>query len=195
MSKPDAGNDSVPAFIETVERFLSVIDGLDYLSAIELLRHMDELIPLLYGHAQQLHGLDDADDHGELAMHIIFSPENRSERYGQLRTRIEAKLGRQDLFRTVHDPFVENEKTIDVTLSDVLAELYIYMKSVLDAYRRVADQDRRVVLSRVIPAAGLYWGHDAVEAILAVHWLVHHHYDDIGDEFFLYGDSDEEPSP
>jgi hypothetical protein len=197
MAKGRRGSSGVAgAFIESADRFISVIDGMDHMSEIEFLRHMDELVPLVYSRSQQLHALDSDstdDDSDGLAMHAIFSNRDHAERYRQLSTRIEAKLGRQNKFRMLHDPFAENERPVAITLSDVLSQLYLHMKSVVDTYRRVADKDRSVVLSRVVPATGIYWGHDAVEAILGVHWLVHHHYDEIGDEFFpIY--SDEEPS-
>ncbi len=196
-TQQELGSEEVMQFIETAERFCGVIERLDYFSEAAFLRQMVELLPLLYYTACRLpdYPWPDENDDSEESRRAF---EHRKQHVDELRIslmqdlpmevpiddQLRVKLGTHDAYSFVFDPVHPHEgEALDGSLSEDIESVYSDVKMALDLYRSDDELGMREAIWDWSFGKKTHWGPHALQALSAIHWLYHQHYDE-DDEVF-----------
>ncbi len=187
----DIRSEGVPPFVEAAKRYCSAIERRESYSEIELLRAMDELLPLLLWSACALPDLE-SEEHLEFEHKRV---KEWIEEHHPIMNQLRDKFGVRDVYHFVFDPASRDDhESIPGTLSDDLASVYMDLKEQFNLYNSDEVSDVREAIWHWRFSFASHWGHHATGALRAVHWLVHQHYDAVDNEWWDT-DVEEEPSP
>jgi hypothetical protein len=202
---------AVRRFVKVAEKVCDVFERVDDLPEVELLRQLEELLPLAYSLAHRIPDLYDRDDdeddedseeaedddesvRWERPPKGLSDAENMA-RWKDLYERMGQKLGAHSHIAFVLDPASPDERgVVDGELAHLLAALYVNLKDGLILYGRSSGEDRAEGLWALWFGMKHGWGWELAQAFLPIHSLLHQHYDAIGEEWWANYD-DEEASP
>ncbi|HJQ23364.1 MAG TPA: DUF5063 domain-containing protein [Blastocatellia bacterium] len=154
-------------FVKVVRDYLTLVDGLPGLTAIEFLSQCAILVPQIYALSQQLPDIELTDDE--------VSEESEDEPEPPM-GKIHTLLGKYDLYAEVFDP-VFDEAALKTTISDDLSDIYTDLKRHLSKYDSGDEHKQRIAIWEWKFHMKIHWGHHAVGVLRPIHSLVHDHLD------------------
>jgi hypothetical protein len=170
--------DQASLFADAVERFCRIIEKVESLPNALFLEQLDETLPELYAHAHRL-PLIWADNSRD-----IDHPVAINDLEEEARERIAARLGELDEYTFVYDPVDPKDRELhNTSLSVCIADVYADLKAGLAIYRLGSDAAVKQAIFEWRFGLENNWGRHAVEVLLPIHSLIHHHYDE-DDEVF-----------
>ncbi len=183
----DLNSSEIREFIDVARRLCDVIDQVADLPEIEFLKHMQQLVPLVYSKSFDIgRPWDYEDDVGDTAIlesrpGVPMPYSSINEWWKVLRDAIGRKLGWHRIFHFVYDPAHPNDrKVIGADLADCVADIYIDLKTGLLHWDQGTDENKVEAIWQWKQGVR-DWGTLAAEIMLPIHHLLHTHYDEDSD--------------
>ena len=154
----------VKEFLETAERFCSLIENHSDLSTYQFANQLSELLPLLYRLGHLLPDVEPTTSDGT----INTVPSNK---HAAMREEIGAKFGKFDLYREVFDLYNHlDDDPVMMSIGDDISDIYSELKPGLSAYS-LAPLD--AVWNWKFGFLN-HWGRHLVSSLRAIQYLFSH---------------------
>ena len=164
-----AERETVERFVDSAERFCSLIEHHQSLTAWEFVRLCAPCLADLYGAAVPLSLLSVEIDSAELVEDVISTDQARA-----IDRQISEKLGEKCLYWEVLDPRIESDPVVDSLgvgdLADDMADIYREVKNGLSAFNRGPANE---AIWHWQEGFRSHWGDHAVDALRGMHPIVY----------------------
>ena len=183
------GDPDVRRFAEGAEKVCDLFERVDDLPKVYFLQQMEELLPLVYSLAHRLPdpfnwAEDDDDIQGWEPGPEAFTSNERMALLKEWHERIGKKLEPHRRTDFVFDPVDPSDrKIVQADLARLLADAYVDLKAGLTLFAKSGEEEKAEAIWDWRHGFVHEWGPHALQALLPIHMLLHHHYDE-DDEVF-----------